>query len=244
MASSTRNQAHWDLVSDAYQMEHGSVLAQTAMAWGVWRIPESDVRVLGDVAGRDVLELGCGAAQWTLALIRAGVRAVGVDLSARQLLHARQTSSNVPVVQGNAENLPFQNQSFDVVFCDHGTTTFARPDHTVAEASRVLKPNGLLAFCMSTPIRDACWDSESDAVSTQLTRDYFSLSTLEDGDSVCYQLPYGVWIRLFRQHLLVVEDLIELRPPDGSATTYEGFVPIVWAQKWPAEHIWKLRKGA
>jgi SAM-dependent methyltransferase len=244
MPSSTKNQAHWDFVSDAYQAEHGPVLAQTALAWGVWRIPESELRVLGGVAELKVLELGCGAAQWTVGLIRAGARAVGIDLSARQLVHARLASSTVPLVQGNAEGLPFQNSSFDIVFCDHGATTFARPNQTVAEASRVLKPNGLLAFCMSTPIRDICWDPESDTISSQLTRDYFELSTFDDGDSACYQLPYGAWIRLFRQHSLMVEDLIELRAPEGASTTYTDFVPIAWSQRWPAEHIWKLRKAA
>jgi ubiquinone/menaquinone biosynthesis C-methylase UbiE len=244
MASSTKNQAHWDLISDAYQKAHGPVLAQKALAWGVWRIPESELRVLNGVAKLKVLELGCGAAQWTLGLIREGARAVGIDLSARQLLHARRASPRVPLVQGNAENLPFQNRSFDIVFCDHGATTFARPDQTVAEASRVLKPNGLLAFCMSTPIRDICWDPVSDTISPQLTGDYFKLSMCDDGDSVCYQLPYGAWIRLFRQHSLVVEDLIELQAPERASTTYEGFVPAAWSQRWPAEHIWKLRKPA
>jgi len=105
------------------------------------------------------LELGCGAAQWTLALRHNGARAVGVDLSGRQLHHARRASKVIPLVQGNAEALPFQNDSFDLVFCDHGATTFSRPQRTVAEAARVLRPNGRFAFCMSTPILDMCWDS-------------------------------------------------------------------------------------
>ena len=41
------------------------------LAWGAWRRPESELQVLGDVTGRDVLELGCGAAQWSAALARA-----------------------------------------------------------------------------------------------------------------------------------------------------------------------------
>ncbi|MGI9184330.1 MAG: RNA polymerase sigma factor [Solirubrobacteraceae bacterium] len=41
-------------------------------AWGVWQRPESELNVLGDVAGRDVLELGCGAAQWSIALRERG----------------------------------------------------------------------------------------------------------------------------------------------------------------------------
>ena len=112
------------------------------------------------------------------------------------------------------------------------------------EVSRVLKPTGLFAFCMSTPIRDICFDPAVEAVTTRLVADYFGLATLDDGQSVEHQLPYGEWIRLFRRHQLVVEDLIELRAPAQATTTYPDFVPVEWARKWPAEHIWKLRKTA
>ena len=46
----------------------------------MWQLPESELRVLGDVSGRDVLEFGCGAAQWSIALAAQGAR-VGDDLS-------------------------------------------------------------------------------------------------------------------------------------------------------------------
>lgn len=238
--SSTKNRRYWDSTSDAYQAQHGSVLTGQALAWGIWRIPESELNVLGDVAGRTVLELGCGAAQWTVGLNRAGARAIGIDLSSRQLRHA---SLLVPLVQGDAENLPFADECFDIVFCDHGATTFAGPERTVAETSRVLKPDGLLAFCMSTPIRDICWDADKDAISAELVTDYFGLSELDDGESICYQLPYGAWIRLFRQHSLIVEDLIEIQRPEGASTTYADYAPEAWARRWPAEHIWKLKKA-
>jgi ubiquinone/menaquinone biosynthesis C-methylase UbiE len=214
------------------------------MAWGVWRIPESELCVLGHVEERDVLELGCGAAQWTDALARSGARAVGLDLSDQQLAHARARSRSMSLVQGDAESLPFRGQAFDIVFCDHGATVFASPRATISEVSRVLRPTGLFAFCMSSPIRDICFNSIADAVTSQLATDYFTLSTLDDGQSVEYQLPYGEWIRLFRRHELVVEDLVELQAPAHAMTTYSDFVPVTWAQKWPAEHIWKLRKAA
>ncbi len=59
------------------------------MAWGVWQIPEKELGVLGDVRGRDILELGCGAAQWSIALAKAGANPVGLDISENQLAHAR-----------------------------------------------------------------------------------------------------------------------------------------------------------
>jgi Methylase involved in ubiquinone/menaquinone biosynthesis len=63
--------------------------------------------------------------------VRRGARAVGLDLSIRQLAHARrlagEASERVPFVNANAERTPFADASFDVVFCDHGAMTFADP---------------------------------------------------------------------------------------------------------------------
>jgi SAM-dependent methyltransferase len=82
-----RNRAAWDADADDYQSRNASTLA--GMAWGVWQLPEAGLGVLGEVADRDVLELGCGGAQWSVALARAGARVIGLDLSERQLAHAR-----------------------------------------------------------------------------------------------------------------------------------------------------------
>jgi SAM-dependent methyltransferase len=246
MSSSIKNRKFWDSTSDAYQAAHGAALREKALAWGVWRIPESQLGILGDVESRDVLELGCGAAQWTVALRERRARAVGVDLSGQQLRHARSLAESqgigVTLVQGDAERLPFTSQSFDIVFCDHGAIVFASPERVVEEASRVLRPGGLVALCMSTPVRDMCFSPEHGRVTSALIADYFALSMFDDGESIEYQLPYGAWIRLFRSHELIVEDLVELQAPPDATTTYSDFVPAPWARRWPAEHIWKLRK--
>src|SRR5262249_37933086 len=80
-----RNREFWDADADAYQSAHAADLDRAPRAWGVWRIPEADVDALGDVVGRDVLEYGCGAAQWSIALARMGARPVGLDQSRSQL---------------------------------------------------------------------------------------------------------------------------------------------------------------
>ena len=99
-------------------------------------------------------------------------------------------------------------------------------------------------LCMSSPIRDICLGRDVGTVTAELTGNYFDLSTFDDGESVEYKLPYGAWIRLFRSNRLCVEDLVELQTPRGATASYEDFVPASWAQHWPAEHIWKLRKIA
>ena len=238
------NRRYWDRTSDDYQSQHGRQLSKAA--WGVWSLPESRLRILGDVSGKDVLELGCGAGQWSIALARAGARPVGLDNSARQLEHARRlmkrAGAEFPLVHASAEDVPLPAESFDVVFCDHGAMSFADPRRTVPEAARLLRPGGLLAFNMATPWVHACFSEEADRVEDKLRNDYFGMRRLDYEGQVEFQLPYGEWIRLFRSSGLLVEDLVELRPPEKASTTYEDYVPLEWARRWPAEHIWKARK--
>src|SRR3954451_3834710 len=85
-----RNRAMWDDYSDEYQSTHGDDLAASGgYAWGTTQMSESELRVLGDVAGRDVLEFGCGAAQWSIALAQAGARPVGARPAPRPPAEAR-----------------------------------------------------------------------------------------------------------------------------------------------------------
>jgi SAM-dependent methyltransferase len=240
-----KNRRYWDAESDRYQADHASQLGGRAPVWGVWSIPESRLRVLGDVRGEVVLELGCGGGQWSRWLVRMGARPVGLDLSIRQLEHAarsvRRSGRSVPFVCGDAERLPFTDATFDLVMCDHGAMTFADPRRTVPEVARVLRPGGRFAFSHASPLQFVCWDDAKHRVTGRLARDYFDLRPWDE-ETVDFMLPYGEWIRLFRSHGLEVEDLIEPRPPAGARTTYPWFAPLGWARRFPSENIWKLRK--
>jgi SAM-dependent methyltransferase len=242
------NERSWDDQSAAYQERHGAQLeASGGTAWGVWQLPESELQVLGDVRGRDVLEFGCGAAQWSIALHRLGARVTGIDLSTQQLEHARElmrsAGAEFPLVHGNAEATPFADASFDIVFCDFGAMTFADPRRTVPEAARLLRGGGLLAFCMNTPLLDMAWGPEDEHPGDRLAADYWGLHAIEWPDEPTgFQLPYGEWIRLFRTSGFVIEDLIELRPPADATSSYRDDVDREWARRWPMEHIWRVRR--
>jgi len=148
-----------------------------------------------------------------------------------------------PIVNASAERLPFADESFDIVFCDHGAMSFADPEKTVPEAARVLRQGGLLVFNMVSPLLFACWDELKDEIAYSLHANYFELRRFDYQEGfVEYQLPYGAWIDVLRRNRMIVEDLIELQPPDGATTTYPELVPLEWARRWPAENIWKARK--
>ncbi len=240
------NRENWNSDSDKYQGDHGADLkGPGGPAWGVWRIPEAELKVLGDVKGMDILELGCGAAQWSISLALEGARPVGLDISEKQLEHARRLMSEAevdfPLVHASAEAVPLPDSSFDVVFCDYGAMTFADPYVTVPEVARLLRPGGCLVFCGATPLVEMCYSDDSDHPQDRLLLDYFGMWLLPYEGYVEFALPYGAWIRLFRAHGFVVEDLVELRPGPEVTSSYRDDTDREWYRRWPGEHIWKVR---
>jgi hypothetical protein len=88
-----------------------------------------------------------------------------------------------------------------------------------------------------------CWSQQDDRLGSILVNEYFTLNRFEAPEGeVTFQLPYGEWIRLFRRNAFIIEDLVETRPSDTATSTYRDASEHAWAQRWPAEMIWRLRK--
>src|SRR6185503_10285790 len=84
----TDNAAAWDRHSAAYQQ--GARLSTDVAHYGPDIGTEADFRLLGDLKGKRVLELGCGGAQCSIAFAKQGAIAIGVDFSAEQLAFAKR----------------------------------------------------------------------------------------------------------------------------------------------------------
>jgi SAM-dependent methyltransferase len=245
------NLTSWESDSEAYQRRHAAQLNRwDQLGWGTWDVPEDEVHALGDVTGLDALELGTGAAQSGISVAKLGANVIGLDFSANQLRQAQanmeRTGVGFPLVRGNAEELPFADGAFDLVFCDHGATSFTDPHATIPEAARVLRSGGRLVFDIATPFIWVAWGDGDDPPTRELRGSYFELGRSvvpdDDGDTIEWQLTYGGWIRLFRSAGFEIEDLIELRPAPDATTTYTDYASLEWARDFPAEHIWKVRK--
>jgi ubiquinone/menaquinone biosynthesis C-methylase UbiE len=245
------NLASWEADSEAYQQRHRPDLNRwDVLAWGVSNLPEDEIQALGDVSGLRALELGCGACQFGIKVAMRGANVTGLDFSANQLRAAgpnfEETGIRFPLVRGSAEELPFADASFDLVFCDHGATSFTDPAVTIPGCARVLRPGGRLVFNIATPFISACWGDDDEPPRRELRRPYFDARRRvleeESGPFVEFRPTYGEWVRLFRANGLAIEDLIELRPSADAETTYTDFAPLAWARDFPGEQIWKLRK--
>jgi ubiquinone/menaquinone biosynthesis C-methylase UbiE len=241
VTSTRANRQLWNLISRDYQEEHDPQIGAAPRLWGMFAIPDAQLHALGEVTGNRVLELGCGAGQWSRSLAADGVTIAGFDLSEAQLAAAAKAmgAARYPLVQGAAEQLPFAPASFDVVFCDHGGLSWAPPDLVVPQVARVLRRGGRLVFSVISPWFAVCYDSDADRVTTQLRDDYFGMSTYaEEHGAVSYQLTYGGWIKTLRGAGLVIDDLIEPRPEPGMRNGYMETDPPDWACHWPAEMLW------
>ena len=242
-----RNQAGWTQAAPDYA-EQGRTNWAGPVTWGIWSVPETDVGLLPDVEGRDVLELGCGTGYVSSWLARRGARCVGLDPTWAQIETARsfQKEFNIGfgIVAAAAEASPFKDESFDMIISEYGASIWSDPYLWIPEASRLLRPGGDLIFLVNGTWLMVCAPDEDEVPATaEMQRDYFGMHRFEwpDDDSVEFHLGYGSMIRLLRQNGFEIHDLIEIRPPEGAETGYK-FVNLEWARRWPSEEVWKARK--
>src|SRR5882724_4061216 len=105
------NTLWWDADAADYHRRHGDFLGDADFRWCPEGLREADAALLGDVAGRAILEVGAGSAPCARWLRSQGARVVALDLSIGMLREgveaARRTGLVVPMVQADAEALPF-----------------------------------------------------------------------------------------------------------------------------------------
>lgn len=247
-----RNRSAWDAIAEAYVDPGERAWARMPgdESWGIFDVPESAIHLLpDDLAGRDAIELGCGTAYVSAWLARRGARVVGIDNSPRQLETAtrlqREHGMDFPLLLGNAERVPYPDASFDFAISEYGAVLWADPHRWVPEAARLLRPGGRLVALTNHVLAYLCVPlREADPITDQLQRPYFGMHrmTWDEGDeSVEFHLNHGDWVRLFRANGFEIEDLVELRAPDGATTRYE-WMTVEWARRWPHEEVWKVRK--
>jgi SAM-dependent methyltransferase len=243
-----QNVANWTKANAEYTDASASAAwAQDEMTWGVWRTPESDLNVLGDVGGLDIVEFGCGTAYFSAWLARRGARVVGIDPTPAQLETARrlqrETGIEFPLIEAIGEDVPLSDASFDVVLSEYGAAIWADPYLWIPEAARLLRTGGRLVFLCNSTVSVLCMTLEG--VGEQLVRPQLGMNKIEwpDTDEVEFHLGHGDWFELLRANRFDVERFVELFAPADAATHgYYKYVTAEWARQWPAEELWVARK--
>ena len=226
----------WDADADDYQTEHGAFLGDVDFVWCPEGLREADAKLLGDVRGRRVLELGCGAASAARWLATQGARVVAMDLSAGMLRHAARAAGTcgvrVPLVQADALALPYRSASFDVVCTAFGAVPFVADSAAVMrEVFRVLRPGGRWVFSITHPMRWVFLDDPGEAGLTAVNP-YFDRRPYVEQDAtgvpryVEQHRTLGDRIRELVGAGFILDDLVEPEWPEWLETEWGQWSPL------------------
>ncbi|MFL2784040.1 MAG: class I SAM-dependent methyltransferase [Dehalococcoidia bacterium] len=164
----------WSSMADTYQRLseisvediHLSPLGQGAEA----------LQIIQDFKGKRFLELGCGAAQNTIACARKGGWSVGVDASMEQIRHAHKLkipNGNSDVIRGDITSLDWiKSETFDWILSMFAIEFVSNIDEFFAASYRILRPDGRILFSTVHPLGSFQWDTTEKAV---IAHDYFNL---------------------------------------------------------------------
>ncbi len=222
---------------------------QDEITWGMCNARESDLQMLPDVTGRDVVELGCGTAYLGAWLKKRGARrVVGVDITPAQLDTARRLDEELglglELVEGNAEETGLPDASFDLAVSEYGASIWCDPYKWIPEAARLLRPGGELVFLRNSTLAILCATDEGPPIET-LQRQQLGLHRLEwiePEHEIEFHLGHSEWVRLLHGSGFELVDLAELYASEDTPDhSYYGF-SRAWAERWPWEEIWRARK--
>ena len=226
----------WDGHAEEYLEEHGAFIGPDDFLWCPEGLRESEARLLGEVRGRTVVEIGSGAAQCSRWLSAEGAQVVAIDISIAMLAASHRLDAelavSVPCLQADARVLPLRAESVDIAFTAYGAVPFvaeAAAIHT--EVARVLRPGGRWVFAVTHPIRWAFPDDPNERGLT-VTHSYFDRTPYIER-SEAGELVYAEYHRTLGDHVaeitgagLVLDRLVEPEWTPGQEHTWSGWSAV------------------
>jgi len=176
----TDNAAAWDRHAAGYQA--GAQLPTDVAHYGPDIGTEADYRLLGDLKGKRVLELGCGGAQCSIAFAKQGATAIGIDFSAEMLAFGKRLCEReevkVELRHGDLADLAFlRADSIDLAFSAYAFGYVEDLNRVFRQVHRVLKVGAPLVFSLPHPAYDMLDDDAPQPM--MIRRSYFDRSPIE-----------------------------------------------------------------
>ncbi len=238
----------WEANGRAYQDE---CRISVDVHYGSGSPNESDLGLIGSVAGKRVLEIGCGGAQCSVAFAKQGAIVTAVDIAASELEYAQELAAqnkvSITFHQLNVENLsPIADESQDIVFSACALPYVDDLLSCFREVRRVLKEEGLFVFSQGHPVFGLV-----NPETLVLEKSYFETGKIVLGENS--DVPFATNYRtvsdifnLLADAGFIVQRIIE--PDSREKYPYDS-----WYEKWnntpelmqklPATIIFKSRKG-
>ncbi|HLC32815.1 MAG TPA: methyltransferase domain-containing protein [Candidatus Nanoarchaeia archaeon] len=210
---------------------------------------EKKLKLLGDVRGKKILEIGCGGAQCGIALAKQGAHVIGIDISGEQLKFAwalaKKNQVKIRLLQGDIKKLPqIKPNSQDIVFSAFALLYVDDLKSCFEEVHRVLKKKGVFVFSIDHPF------SLTVSSSLRIKRSYFEtgkvIEKYGDNTFVSYTHTISEWHNLLVENGFVVEKMLE--PDSRKRYPYDHWYGLwhytpKFLKLYPQTIIFKCRKG-
>jgi len=160
----------WEQTSKSYQEE---CKIPIDIHYGPGSPNEDYYKLMGNLKGKNILEIGCGGAQCGIAMVKKGAKVIGIDLSVEQLRFAKELAKknkvNIKLYQGDIKSLKqIKSKSQDIVFSAWALLYVDDLLKCFKEVYRVLKKKGLFVFSLNHPF---WWTVDKEKM--KVTKSYF-----------------------------------------------------------------------
>ena len=220
--------------------------------YGVGGSNEEDHNLIGDVKGKDILEIGCGGAQCGIAFAKQGANVTGIDISEEQLKIAKKLAEKnkvkIELLQGDIIDLKqIESNSQDIVFSSWAFMYVTSLPSCFKEAYRVLRNNGVFVFSTDHPF----W-RRIGKESLKIKKSYFENGSYSEpymkGTFIAHDHEVSEYVNWLVEAGFIIEKMIEPNPMDRILIEKDIWMKEyddnkLEAMKWlPRTIIFKARK--
>lgn len=208
------------------------------------------LKLLGNVKGKTILDLGCGPGMHAKKLSEKGAKIKGIDISEKLIEIAKKEAPNIEFKLADIENkLPYKDSEFDIVFSSLVLGHLERWDGILAEINRVLKKGGIFVFSIYNPVTEKFVKKKWFFKKFHVFENYFeenikkeswvkdkNISTL----IIHYHKTYGTIVKLLIKNCFEIIDYEDCKPPLSAKKDFpKDYERTINSPKFC---VWKVRK--